>query len=320
MYKTLSITAVITILVITACTPVKTPLVGNDHFSSLPPIVVWRLATDKSAYDEILALNPDGSGITIVARLPKEEVSRQAAVSWLQDHHNFVIWRVERSRPTNGEISLFDGKQERDCSGRRFQGQPVIFESQPMLSETDDNIYTTPLAMTQGYGKLNLQTCRYETTLTNMASGDFYATTYCVSKKWWGVENTYEGSAIYDRDIKVLSNISITANLSWSPDCSKLLGAKADGWYVFEPAQWQTPTLILTKDLSANFLMMNNPAYVVISRPSWSPDQRYFVYSIHTKRGGKNDGPGDATSYLVDISTGSERVLIDRAAYPDWRK
>jgi len=312
--------AVITIAT-AACVQFQAPLPGNDAFPNLPPIVAWRLASGSTTFDEILAVNPDGSNLTTVAKLPTDKVKRQASVSWLQDHRSFVIWRVQSSNSVNGIVSLFNGTQERRCLGRRFVGEPVIFESQPMLSETNNIVYTTPLlADLQGYGRLNLQTCRYEITRTYIPQGDFYATTYCIPKKWWGFEDLYAGSIIYDQSITAMAHLSITAALSWSPDCSKLVGAKSNGWYLFETGKWDSPVQILSKDLSAHFLLMRDSANVVISRPSWSPDQRYFVYSTHLIRGGVDDLYGRATSYIVDTTSGTEQVLLDDAAYPDWRK
>jgi hypothetical protein len=118
--------------------------------------------------------------------------------------------------------------------------------------------------------------------------------------------------------------------MKWSPDCKELLAIGFDGWYLVENGKWSEKTRILEKDFSEirilRYFLLNQTTnlpsdYLLVTPPSWSPDRSAFVYSTYRSRTWfAQEVQSYGTSYIVDIASRTERILIENAVYPAWQK
>lgn len=286
------------------------------------PILVWRQGEPGTDIDSVLAVQISRA-FTEVLTVPHSSPIVNGSAQWMANGGYLMLHLPGEGPYATNQIS--DGSMRKACPRWLVDGkwQPLNeLNAQPVLSDKAETTYVGSL---YGLVEANFFSCRLKV-LVPEAVPYGGVTSYCPARGLWAIEwptsphlsDSYD-TLVHDRDFKELAIIKGASRGTWSPDCSQLLVAGVDGWHIVEVDDWGTKVKVLGKKLSTD--RMTGDLDQIVSRPSWSPDGGRFVYSISASSNPQDGSrPEPGRSFIVDMATKTERILLDNAANPDWKK
>ena len=288
------------------------------------PILVWRTAPTAQSEHQLLAVSPMGEYTTVVTIRNDDDGVSHTLPKWTTQPQVFAFWEMRESRPEIGHVGAISNGRKFYCLDRYLNGDPFSQVYLPIQAEDTRYFLLEPHPF-GGVGQINVLNCQIQAIASRKPlfeqEQSLLVTSYCQNKKLWAAMNGL--SQIYDANWKpVVENVGLDFPV-FSPDCNRLIGYDVKGWYLLEASNWVKRHLLIAKNLSMTRPQDANlsDGRLFVSPPSWSPDQKYFVYSIYRKYDELDrERAGAATTYIVDIDTKTERILLENAAYPDWHK